>query len=281
MVPSAGKLFRTAVSNGNPLQVVGVINAYTALMAQKVGYKALYLSGAGVANSSFGLPDLALTTLTDVLEDARRITAAVDLPLLVDIDTGWGSALMIKRTVKAMIKAGVGAVHIEDQVAQKRCGHLPGKSIVSKNEMVDRINAAIDAKTDDNFVVMARTDALAIEGLDSMLERLVAYRDAGADMVFPEALQTLEQYEKCRRTVGIPILANQTEFGVTPLFELEELRKARVDIVLYPLSANRAMNLAALKIYSEIMERGTQQQVVDQMQTREELYHYLDYDTYT
>ncbi len=275
-----GRRFRNAVASEHPLQIVGVINAYVALMAKHCGYKALYLSGAGVANSSYGLPDLALTTLDNVLEDTRRLVGAVDLPVLVDIDTGWGNALMVQRTIKSMIRAGAAAVHIEDQVLHKRCGHRPGKQVVSKQEMVDKIKAAVDARIDPSFVIMARTDALAVEGWDSMLERAVAYIEAGADMLFPEAMGSLSQYTKIKEAVNVPILANITEFGQTPLFTVKELGSAGVDIALYPLSANRAMNLAALKVLQRLRETGTQQSVLEDMQTREELYGFLHYEDY-
>lgn len=269
-----------ALAKEKPLQIIGTINAYVAIMAKSVGYKALYLSGAGVANASYGLPDLAMTTLDNVLEDVRRITAAVDLPLLVDIDTGWGNALMIARTIKSMIRAGASAVHIEDQVTSKRCGHLPGKEIVPCEEMVDRLKAAVDAKTDPHFVIMARSDAFAKEGLEGLIARSIAYRDAGADMLFLEALKTLDQYKAVKDAVGIPVLANLTEFGLTPLFTVSELAEAGVDMALYPLSPMRAMNLAALQVLQEIRDKGTQKHLLDQMQTREELYHYLNYESY-
>ncbi|MCB1136084.1 MAG: methylisocitrate lyase [Chlamydiia bacterium] len=277
---SAGSRFRKAVAEERPLQVPGVINAYVALLAQAVGYKALYLSGAGVANSSYGLPDLGMTTLDNVLEDVRRITAATDLPLLVDIDTGWGHAFMIARTVREMIRAGAAAVHMEDQVSAKRCGHRPGKALVSTEEMCDRIKAAVDAKTDSNFVLMARTDALASEGLDAALERAHSYAAAGADMLFAEAVTNIQHYTAFKQAAGVPVLANVTEFGKTPLFELKELASAGVDIALYPLSANRAMNAAALNVLKTVREKGTQKGCIDSMQTREDLYSYLDYHRY-
>lgn len=268
-----GELFRTAVKKEQPLQVVGVINAYVALMAERCGFQALYLSGAGVANSSYGVPDIGLMTLDNVLEDASRIINAVNLPLLVDIDTGWDG-----KAIKAMIRAGVAAVHLEDQVAiDKKCGHLEGKKIVSKEEMVDRIKAAVDARTDPSFVIMARTDAFASEGLERTIERAIAYRDAGADMIFPEALTELAQFETLRKKVGVPILCNLTEFGKTPLWSTKELRVHGIDMALYPLSANRAMNAAALKILKEIKEKGTQKGALSHMQTREELYDFLNY----
>jgi methylisocitrate lyase len=277
---TAGARLRAAVAEEKPLQVVGAINAYSALLAQSAGFRALYLSGAGVANASHGLPDLGLTTLNDVLEDARRITAATPLPLLVDADTGFGGAFSIARTVREFIRAGVAGLHIEDQVQAKRCGHRPGKSIVPKAEMVDRIKAAVDARGDDTFVVMARTDALAVEGLDAAIERAVACREAGADMIFPEAVASLDDYRAFARAVGVPILANITEFGKTPLFTLAELRAADVGLALYPLSAFRAMSQAALKVYRALRTEGTQRGVVELMQTREELYSVLDYHAY-
>ncbi|WP_188009301.1 methylisocitrate lyase [Grimontia hollisae] len=277
---SAGKMFRLAVESQKPLQVMGTINAYTAMLAEHAGHHAIYLSGGGVANASFGLPDLGITTLNDVLEDARRITAASDLPLLVDIDTGFGGAFSIARTVKEMERAGVAAVHIEDQVSQKRCGHRPNKAIVSQGEMVDRVKAAVDAREDDNFVIMARTDALAVEGMESALERAIACVEAGADMIFPEAIHTLEQYQAFTDALDVPVLANITEFGATPLFSVQELGEAGVGLVLYPLSAFRAMNKAALNVYEQVKADGHQRNVVDTMQTREELYHYLGYHQY-
>jgi len=278
---SAGARLRAAVRHEKPLQVVGAVNAYSALLAQQAGFHALYLSGAGVANSSFGLPDLGITTLENVAEDARRITAACPLPLLVDADTGFGSAFNIARTVKELTRAGAAGMHIEDQVQAKRCGHRPGKAIVSKQEMVDRVKAAVDARTDPQFVIMARTDALAVEGIDSAIERAIACREAGADMIFPEAMIELGQYRRFSDAVKAPVLANITEFGKTPLFNVEELRDAGVALVLYPLSAFRAMSAAALKIYGAIRTDGTQRNVVDLMQTREDLYgvlHYHDYE---
>lgn len=278
---SAGKRFRDALAQQNssnqPLQIVGAINAYTAMMATEVGHKALYLSGAGVANASYGLPDLGMTSLDNVLEDASRITNAVDTPLLVDIDTGWGGAFNIAQTVKKMERAGVAAVHIEDQVAQKRCGHRPNKEIVSTGEMVDRLKAALDAKTDPNFVVMARTDALSVEGLEAAVERAVAFQEAGADMIFAEALTDIEMYRKFTDVLDIPVLANMTEFGQTDLYTTEQLYKVGVEMVLYPLSAFRAMNKAALNVYQHLMSDGTQENVVDTMQTRMELYDFLNY----
>ena len=261
-----------------PLQIVGTPNALVALMAERTGYRAIYLSGAGVANLSFGLPDLGVTTLDNVLEDARRITGAVELPLLVDVDTGFGAELMIGRTVREMIRAGAAAIHMEDQVSDKRCGHRPGKALVSQQEMVDRIKAAVDARTESGFVVMARTDAVAVEGMDRALERAAAYARAGADMLFPEALGSLEQYRKFRIASGLPVLANLTEFGLTPAFSTGELAGAGVDMALYPLSASRAMNRAALRVLSEIRERGTQAGMIAEMQTRKELYELLGYE---
>jgi methylisocitrate lyase len=263
-----------------PLQVVGVIHAYAALMAQKVGFRALYLSGAGVANASYGLPDLGITTQNDVLDDVRRITSASELPLLVDADTGFGTAFNIVRTVKEMIRAGAAGMHIEDQVAAKRCGHRPNKAIVSTEEMVDRIKSAADAKHDANFVLMARTDAIAVEGIDAAIERAYAYVEAGADMIFAEAAIDLEQYRKFTAAVNVPVLANMTEFGKTPLFTRQELDEAGIRLVLYPLSAFRAMNAAALQVYQTIRGEGTQASVLSLMQTREELYQFLNYYEY-
>lgn len=281
MSNSAGLRFRQAIeqqkSNNQPLQIVGTINAYTAMMATQVGHKALYLSGAGVANASYGLPDLGMTSLDNVLEDASRITNAVDTPLLVDIDTGWGGAFNIAQTIKKMEKAGVAAVHIEDQVAQKRCGHRPNKEIVSTVEMVDRLKAALDAKVDSNFVVMARTDALSVEGLDAAVERAVAFQEAGADMIFAEALTDIEMYHKFTDVLDIPVLANMTEFGQTDLYTTEQLYSVGVEMVLYPLSAFRAMNKAALNVYQYLLKDGTQAATVDSMQTRMELYDFLNY----
>lgn len=275
-----GQKFRDALKQEKPLQIVGAINAYVALMAKKVGYRALYLSGAGVANASYGLPDLAMTTLDNVLEDAGRITAAVDLPLLVDIDTGWGNELMIARTIKALARIGVAAVHMEDQISDKRCGHRPGKEIVPTSEMILRIKSAVAAKPDPSFVIMARTDALAIEGLEATLVRAIAYRNAGADMLFAEAVQTLDQYRAIKKAVGIPLLANITEFGKTPLFTLKELASADVDMALYPLTVTRTMNGAALMVLKDLREKGTQSGFIDKMQTRDELYQFLDYLRY-
>src|SRR4051812_2579630 len=269
---SAGKRFRDAMAAERPLQLVGVINAYVAMLAERAGYRALYLSGAGVANSSYGLPDLGLTTLDNVLEDVRRITGATRLPLLADADTGFGAAFMIARSVREFIKAGAAGIHIEDQVAAKRCGHRPGKAIVSKQEMTDRIKAAVDAKTDPDFVIMARTDALAVDGLEAALERAEACREAGADMLFPEALTALDQYRAFHKRVDIPILANMTEFGKTPLFTRDELGKAGVGLVLYPLTINRIMNHAAEGALAALRADGHQRALVGDMQTREELY---------
>ena len=274
---SAGAKFRAAVAAEKPLQVIGTINAYHARLAERTGYKAIYLSGGGVAAGSLGVPDLGITTLDDVLTDVRRITDACGLPLLVDADTGFGGAFNIARTVKSLIKCGAGAMHIEDQVQSKRCGHRPGKEIVSRDEMVDRIKAAVDARTDPDFVIMARTDALAVEGLHAAIERARACVEAGADMIFPEAMTELSMYRKFAGAVKVPVLANITEFGATPLFTVEELRGANVSLVLYPLSAFRAMNKAALKVYETVRREGTQKNVVDIMQTRNELYDYLDY----
>lgn len=272
-----GGRFRQAVAEAAPVQVVGAINAYTARMAEAVGHQAIYLSGGGLAANSLGVPDLGISTLDDLLVDIRRITAACELPLLVDVDTGFGGAFNIARTVKSLVRDGAAAMHIEDQVAQKRCGHRPGKAIVSQAEMVDRIKAAVDARSDESFAIMARTDALAVEGMEKAVERAVACVEAGADMVFPEAVQTLEQYTTFREAVGVPILANITEFGHTPLFTTPELGDAGVDIVLYCCSAYRAMNRAAELVYRGLLEQGHQRDLIDIMQTREELYDYLGY----
>jgi methylisocitrate lyase len=277
---SAGARFRAAVAAEKPLQVMGAVNAYHARLAERVGYKALYLSGGGVAAGSLGLPDLGISTLDDVLTDLRRITDITELPLLVDADTGFGGAFNIARTVKSMIKFGAGAVHIEDQVQAKRCGHRPGKAIVSRQEMVDRIKAAVDARTDPDFVIMARTDALAVEGLQSAVDRACACVEAGADMIFPEAVTELAVYRQFAAAVSVPVLANITEFGSTPLFTVEELAGADVSLVLYPLSAFRAMNQAALKVYEAVRRDGTQKNVLDLMQTRMELYDYLGYHAF-
>ena len=279
-VISQGKKLRKAIEAGKPLQIVGTINAYTALLAEQAGHEAIYLSGGGVAASSLGVPDLGITTLQDVLIDVERITNASSLPLLVDADTGWGGAFNISRTVKSLISYGAAGLHIEDQVAQKRCGHRPNKEIVSSEEMVDRIKAAVDAKTDQDFVIMARTDALANEGLESAIERALAYEESGADALFPEALKELEQYEEFKKHVKIPILANITEFGQTPLFSSEELNQAGVDMVLYPLSAFRAMSKAAEAVYLDINKNGTQEGQLKNMQTRDELYDVLDYHSF-
>ncbi|OHX11839.1 methylisocitrate lyase [Chromobacterium amazonense] len=275
-----GQRFRQAVATEKPLQVVGAINAYAALLAEHSGFKALYLSGGGVAAASCGIPDLGITTLEDVLIDARRITDITDLPLLVDIDTGWGGAFNIARAVRSLEKAGVAAVHIEDQVLQKRCGHRPNKAIVPQDEMVDRIKAAADARHDDSFVIMARTDALAVEGLDAAIERAVACVEAGADMIFPEAMTDLAMYKRFAEVVKVPVLANITEFGATPLYTTEELAENGVSLVLYPLSAFRAMSQAALEVYGAIRRDGTQQAVLDKMQTRMQLYDHLGYHEY-
>ena len=270
-------LFRSALKENHPLQIVGTINAYTAMMAEKVGHQAIYLSGGGVANASYGLPDLGMTTLNDVVEDVRRITAATDVPLLVDIDTGWGGAFNIARTIREMERAGAAAVHIEDQVAQKRCGHRPNKEIVSQEEMVDRITAAVDARQDDDFFIMARTDAFQKEGLDAAIERAKACIEAGADGIFAEAVTELEHYKAFSEALDVPVLANITEFGATPLYNRKELADAGAGMVLYPLSAFRAMNKAALTVYENILEKGDQKDVVDLMQTRMELYDFLNY----
>jgi methylisocitrate lyase len=277
---SQGKKFRAAIASEKPLQIPGTINAYTALMAERVGYKAIYLSGGGVANASYGLPDLGMTSLNDVLEDVRRITAASSVPLLVDIDTGWGGAFNIARTIKDMTAAGAAAVHIEDQVAQKRCGHRPNKSIVSVTEMVDRIKAAVDAKTDPDFVVMARTDALAVDGMNAVVDRAGAFAEAGADAIFAEAMTEIGMYAPIVEAAGIPVLANLTEFGETPLYTADELAAVDIAMALYPLSAFRAMNKAALNVYQAIRDEGTQTSVVDTMQTRMELYDFLGYHEY-
>jgi methylisocitrate lyase len=281
-----GQKFRLAVEQNNPLQIVGTVNPYCAMMAKNVGHQAIYLSGGGIANASYGLPDLGITTLNDVLVDVDRITNACDLPLMVDIDTGFGGAFNIARTIKAMEKAGAAAVHMEDQVAQKRCGHRPNKAIVSKQEMVDRVKAAVDARTCDDFVIMARTDALAVEGIDSAIERAIAYVEAGADMIFPEAMTELEQYRQFSSAVNsatgksVPILANITEFGQTPLFGGEELAQNGVSMVLYPLSAFRAMNKAAEMVYQHLLDTGNQEAMIPHMQTRKELYQHLNYHDY-
>ncbi|WP_210395236.1 methylisocitrate lyase [Motiliproteus sediminis] len=274
---TAGARFRKALAETQPLQIVGTTNAYHALMAERVGHKAIYLSGGGVANHSYGLPDLGMTTMNDVLEDVRRISSAVETPLLVDIDTGWGGAFNISRTVKEMIKAGAGAIHMEDQVAQKRCGHRPNKEIVSLEEMVDRVKAAVDGRTDDDFFIIARTDAFQMEGLDAAVERAQACIEAGADGIFAEAVHTLEDYKAFSSAIDAPLLANITEFGATPLFNKAELAEAGCSMVLYPLSAFRAANKAALAVYENILNKGDQKDVVDLMQTRMELYDFLNY----
>ena len=279
-ISSAGAKFRQAVKEEKPLQVIGTINAYHARLAERSGYRAIYLSGGGVAAGSLGIPDLGISTLDDVLTDVRRITDVCSLPLLVDVDTGFGGAFNIARTVKSLIKFGAGAMHIEDQVQAKRCGHRPGKEIVALDEMVDRIKAAVDARVDPDFVIMARTDALAVEGLQAAIDRAGACVDAGADMIFPEAMTELAMYKKFADAVKVPVLANITEFGQTPLFTVEELRSVNVALVLYPLSAFRAMNKAALNVYQSIRREGTQKGVVDTMQTRAELYDYLDYHAF-
>ena len=277
---SSGEKFRKLVNENKPLQIVGTVNAYSAIMAEKVGHQAIYLSGGGVAASSLGVPDLGITSLSDVLEDAKRITQVTSLPLLVDADTGWGGAFNIARCVREMINSGVAAIHIEDQVSQKRCGHRPNKAIVSTNEMIDRIKSAVDAKTDSNFVIMARTDALAIEGMESAIDKAKAFVEAGADMIFPEALNTIEQYREFSDSLSVPILANITEFGQTPLFDKVQLSEAGVDMILYPLSAFRAMSNAALNVYEHILKDGHQNNVLESMQTREELYDFLNYHQY-
>ena len=277
---SPGKKFRDLVRTQAPLQIVGTINAYSALMAEQLGHRAIYLSGGGVAASSLGMPDLGISTLHDVLEDARRIIDRTQLPLLVDVDTAWGGAFSIARCVREMERAGVAAIHIEDQVQAKRCGHRPNKKIVSTQEMVDRIKSAVDARRDVNFVIMARTDALAVEGLEAALEKAVAFREAGADMIFPEALTRLDQYQKFVQTVQVPLLANSTEFGATPIFSKDDFAGVGVSMILYPLSAFRAMSKAALEVYTHILKDGHQRAVMDQMQTREELYQFLNYHAY-
>ena len=277
---SPGKVFRQLVAAEKPLQCVGAINAYHARLAEATGFKSLYISSGGVAAGSCGIPDLGITTMEDVLTDLRRITDVTSLPVLVDVDTGWGGAFNIARTIRAMIKTGAAAVHIEDQVQQKRCGHRPNKAIVSQNEMVDRVKAAVDARSDDGFVIMARTDALAVEGMDSAIERAQACVAAGADMIFPEAMTELDQYRQFVDAVGVPVLANITEFGATPLFGTEELASVGVKLALYPLSAFRAASLAALNVYQHILSDGTQKNVVDSMQTRMELYDFLNYHEY-
>lgn len=280
MVDSMGKIFRDAIKKNKPLQVLGTINAYSAMLAESAGCKAIYLSGAGVANASYGLPDLGMTNLSEVLEDVHRITQACSLPLLVDIDTGWGHAFNIARTIKLMEKAGVAAVHIEDQVLAKRCGHRPNKAIVSPKEMGDRIKAAVDARIDPDFVIMARTDAYAVDGMNAAIERAALCVELGADMIFPEAMTTLDEYQTFTRSIKVPVLANITEFGKTPLFSRDELDKAGISLILYPLSAFRAMSQAALNTYETIIKQGTQESLLDKMQTREELYGTLGYHKY-
>ena len=280
MADSAGARFWQALENERPLQIAGTINAYAALLAEQAGFKAIYLSGAGVANHSFGLPDLAMTTLNDVCDDIRRITYITDVPLLVDADTGWGSAFMIGRTVNEMIRAGAAGCHMEDQVSVKRCGHRPGKALVDAAEMSDRIKSAVDGRSDDKFTIMARTDAHAVEGQQAALDRAAAYVEAGADMIFAEALTTLDEYRQFTDTINVPVLANLTEFGSTPLFTTGELAQAGVRIALYPLGASRAMAAAAQKVYRAIREDGTQKAVIDTMQTRTDLYDVLGYHAY-
>ena len=280
MGQSQGKKLREAIANNNPLKIVGTINAYSALLAEKEGHNAIYLSGGGVAASSLGVPDLGISSLQDVLIDVERITNVTSVPLLVDADTGWGGAFNIARTVKSFINYGAAGLHIEDQVSQKRCGHRPNKEIVSTEEMVDRIKAAVDAKTDEDFVVMARTDALANEGLGAAVERAFAYQEAGADALFPEAFIELDQYKELKKSVNIPILANITEFGKTPLFGCEELSQSGVDMVLYPLSAFRAMSKAAEEVFKEIKKSDNQESLIKNMQTRDELYDVLDYHSF-
>jgi methylisocitrate lyase len=277
---TAGGRFRLAIAEEKPLQIIGTVNAYAAMMATRTGYRAIYLSGAGVANYSYGLPDLGMTSLDDVLTDVRRITTQVETPLLVDIDTGWGGAFNIARTVKQMIAAGAAAVHIEDQVAQKRCGHRPGKEVVSKEEMVDRVKAAVDAKTDANFVLMARTDALQVEGLQGVIDRACAFVEAGADAIFAEAMTDITMYKQVCDQVKVPVLANITEFGTTPYYGREELGAQGIAMVLYPLSPTRAMQKAALNVMQSIRKEGTQKNVIDTMQTRAELYDFLGYHAY-
>ena len=277
---TAGGLFRQAVVDENPLQIIGTINAYTARMADATGFRALYLSGGGLAANSLGIPDLGISTMEDVLIDVRRVTDVTHVPLLVDIDTGWGGAFNIARTVRNMIKAGAGAVHMEDQVGTKRCGHRPGKEVVTTSEMVDRVKAAVDARTDEDFVIMSRTDALANEGLSAATDRAAAYVEAGADMIFAEAVTEIGMYQEFKKAAGVPILANVTEFGHSPLFTRQELASAGVDMVLYCCSAYRAMNAAALQVYKTIREEGTQRELIPMMQTRADLYSFLGYHAY-
>ena len=279
-VSTAGERFRRALVQERPLQIVGAINAYAALMAEQVGFRCLYLSGGGVAAASYGLPDLGITSMQDVITDAWRITGATDTPLLVDIDTGWGGAFGIARTIREMEKAGVGAIHIEDQVSQKRCGHRPNKAIVSAEEMCDRIKAAVDARIDASFILMARTDALAVDGFNAVLDRTQEYVEAGADAIFAEAMTDVSMYGEIVGSVDVPVLANLTEFGATPLYSVDELRQVGVHMVLYPLSAFRAMSLAALNVYKEIRAKGTQRDVVATMQTRDQLYEFLGYHAF-
>lgn len=280
MTHTPGAKFRSAINEESPLQVMGAITAYAGMMAKRTGYKALYLSGGGVAANSLGIPDLGISSMEDVLIDARRIVEATDMPLLVDIDTGWGGAFNIARTIKSCIRTGIAAVHMEDQVGQKRCGHRPGKEVVSLSEMMDRVKAAVDAKTDSSFVLMARTDAAAVEGIDSAIERACAYVEAGADMIFPEAMRSLDDYRRFKSAVKVPILANLTEFGSTPFFTTDELRDAGVDIALYCCGAYRAMNKAALNFYETVRRDGTQKNIVDTLQSRADLYDFLNYHSY-
>ena len=275
-----GEVFRELLKQNTPLQIVGCINAYCAVMAEKVGHKSIYLSGAGVANASFGIPDLGITSLGDVVEDSKRITGITNTPLLVDIDTGWGGAFNISRTIKELSRAGVAAIHIEDQVGQKRCGHRPNKEMVSTEEMVDRIKACVDAREDQSFFIMARTDAFANEGMASSIDRSMKYIEAGADGIFAEAMTNIDYYKEFKKKVKVPILANMTEFGKTPLTDLDQLKSVGVDMVLYPLSAFRAMSKAALNIYQALISDGHQKNVIDKMQTRNELYDFLDYNSY-
>ena len=277
---SKGQVFREAIKNNSPLQIVGTVNAYSSLLAEKSGHKAIYVSGGGVAASSLGLPDLGITTLQDVLTDVERISSTTKLPLLVDADTGWGGAFNIARMIKSMISAGASGIHIEDQVEQKRCGHRPNKELVSSEEMKDRLKAAVDAKTDNYFFIMARTDAIANEGLELAIERALAYQDVGADAIFAEAVTEIGQYKSFKEALNIPILANITEFGSTPYFTADELAKSGVDMILYPLSAFRAMSKVAEQVYEEILNNGTQKDILNKMQTRDELYEILDYHSY-
>lgn len=278
--PSPGARFRAALAAETPLQVMGAITAYTGLMAKRTGYRALYLSGGGVAANSLGMPDLGISTMEDVLIDARRIVEATAMPLLVDIDTGWGGAFNIARTIRSFERAGVAAVHMEDQVGQKRCGHRPGKEVVASAEMLDRIKAAVDARSDPDFVIMARTDAAAVEGISAAIDRAAAYVEAGADMIFPEAMTSLDDYRRVKQAVRVPILANLTEFGATPFFTTDELRAAGVDIALYCCGAYRAMNKAALHVYETVRREGTQKNLIDTMQTRADMYDFLNYHAY-